>query len=193
VFFLFSSFCLIFFSFQIVDLNIPGTLELEQLICLTLSSDITLFEKIASTAYRLRVDPQIKGKEDAMSESEDSGSVDDDEDASSSDDESDASQKTNYPEHGSTVARGKKQKNVHGSPNKCSEIDESYPGERWLLGLMEGEYSDLSIDEKLGCLVALIDVVSGAGSVLRLEVTHSYCSPNFQLEHDFFFVFRRLL
>ena len=55
--------------------------------------------------------------------------------------------------------------------NKCSEIDESYSGERWLLGLMEGEYSDLSIDEKLDCLVALIDVVSGAGSVPRLEVT----------------------
>jgi hypothetical protein len=161
-------------------------LELEQLICLTLSSDITLFEKIASTAYRLRVDPWIKGKEDARSESEDSGSVDDDEDASSSDDESDGSQKMKYPEHGSTVALGKKQKIVHGSPNKCSEIDESYLGERWLLGLMEGEYSDLSIDEKLDCLVALMDVVSGAGSVLRLEVTDSYCSPNFQLEHDFF-------
>ncbi|GJM92189.1 hypothetical protein PR202_ga08629 [Eleusine coracana subsp. coracana] len=160
-----------FFSFLnfIVDLNILDTLELEQLIYLTLSSDITLFEKIASTAYRLRVDPCIKGKEDATSESENSGSVDDEEDASSSD-ESYGSQKMNLLEHDeSTVARRKKQKIVHESPNKCSEIDESYPGERWLLGLMEGEYSDLSIDEKLDCLVALIDVVSGAGSVPRLE------------------------
>ncbi|KAK3162729.1 hypothetical protein QOZ80_1BG0093060 [Eleusine coracana subsp. coracana] len=154
---------------EIVDLNILDTLELEQLIYLTLSSDITLFEKIASTAYRLRVDPCIKGKEDATSESENSGSVDDEEDASSSD-ESYGSQKMNLLEHDeSTVARRKKQKIVHESPNKCSEIDESYPGERWLLGLMEGEYSDLSIDEKLDCLVALIDVVSGAGSVPRLE------------------------
>ncbi|KAK3166231.1 hypothetical protein QOZ80_1AG0043140 [Eleusine coracana subsp. coracana] len=155
---------------EIVDLNILDTLELEQLIYLTLSSDITLFEKIASTAYRLRVDPCIKGKEDATSESENSGSVDDDEDASSSDDESYGSQKMNLLEHdASTVARRKKRKIVHESPNKFSEIDESYPGERWLLGLMEGEYSDLSIDEKLDCLVALIDVVSGAGSVPRLE------------------------
>ncbi|KAL6644463.1 hypothetical protein ACP70R_016071 [Stipagrostis hirtigluma subsp. patula] len=151
---------------EIVDLNVSGTLELEQLICLTLSSDITLFEKIAPSAYRLRVDPRIKGKEDSNSDSEDSGSVDD-EDASS-DDESDDSQKMSFPEHESRIAR-KKQKNVHESPIKCSEIDESYPGERWLLGLMEGDYSDLSIDEKLDCLVSLIDVVSGADSVPRLE------------------------
>ncbi|XP_062180685.1 homeobox-DDT domain protein RLT3-like [Phragmites australis] len=154
---------------EIVDLTVLGTSELEQLICLTLSSDITLFEKIAPSAYRLRVDPRIKGKEDTRSDSEDSGSIDDEDDARSSDDESHGSQKTSSPEHESRIARRKKQKTVHGSPNKCSEIDESYPGERWLLGLMEGEYSDLSIDEKLDCLVAIIDVVSGAGSVPRLE------------------------
>jgi hypothetical protein len=51
-----------------------------------------------------------------------------------------------------------------------NEIDESRPGEVWLLGLMEGEYSDLSIEEKLNGLVALIDLVS-AGSSIRLEVT----------------------
>lgn len=156
------------------------------MICLTLSSDITLFEKIAPTAYRLRVDPRIKGKDDARSESEDSGSVDDDDDANSSDDESGVSQKTNFPEHENAIARRKKRKIVHESPNKCSEIDESYPGERWLLGLMEGEYSDLSIDEKLDCLVALIDVVSGAGSVPRLEVTGSNYSHTFELECNIF-------
>lgn len=145
------------------------------MISLTLSSDITLFEKIAPSAYRLRVNPQIKGKEDSRSDSEDSGSVDNYEDASRSDDECDVSQKLKFPENGSRLAR-RKERNAHGSPNKCSEIDESYPGERWLLALMEGEYSDLSIDEKLDCLVALIDVVSGAGSVPRLEVIFSNCS-----------------
>ncbi|KAG2542131.1 hypothetical protein PVAP13_9NG570128 [Panicum virgatum] len=159
-------------SSEIVDLNISSTLELEQLICLTLSSDITLFEKIAPSAYRLRIDPQIKGKEDAKSDSEESGSVDDDEDASSSDDESIGSQKMKLFEHDNRIAPRKKQQNAIGSPNKCCEIDESYPGERWLLGLMEGEYSDLSIDEKLDCLVALIDIVCGAGSVPRLEEPH---------------------
>ena len=170
------TFPLFFFSFQIVDLNISSTLELEQLICLTLSSDITLFEKIAPSAYRLRIDPQIKGKEDAKSDSEESGSVDDDEDASSSDDESSGSQKMKLLEHDNRIAPRKKQQNAIGSPNKCCEIDESYPGERWLLGLMEGEYSDLSIDEKLDCLVALIDIVCGAGSVPRLEVIFCDCS-----------------
>ncbi|KAF3555440.1 hypothetical protein F2Q69_00016437 [Brassica cretica] len=41
----------------------------------------------------------------------------------------------------------------------CSEIDESHPGEAWLLGLMEGEYSDLSIEEKLDVFMALIDLL----------------------------------
>ena len=115
---------------------------------------------------RLRVDPRIKGKEDPMSDTEDSGTVDDVGDASSSGDESVGPQELSFPEHESRIVVRRKQKNM----NKCSEIDESYSGERWLLGLMEGEYSDLSIDEKLDCLVALLDVVSGADSVLRLEV-----------------------
>lgn len=155
-------------SLQIIDLNLSGASEVEQLILSTLSSDITLFEKIAPSAYRLRVDPRIKGKEDPRSDTEDSGTVDDG-DASSSGDESDGPQESSSPEHESRIVRWR-QKNLHKNMNKCSEIDESYSGERWLLGLMEGEYSDLSIDEKLDCLVALIDVVSGAGSVPRLEV-----------------------
>jgi hypothetical protein len=113
-----------------------------------------------------------------MSDSDDSGSVDEDEDASRSDDGSDGSQKLKFLENESRLAR-RKEKNAHGSPNKCSEIDESYSGEKWLLALMEGEYSDLSIDEKLDCLVALIDVVSGAGSVPRLEVIFCNCSTLF--------------
>ncbi|KAF7028296.1 hypothetical protein CFC21_040241 [Triticum aestivum] len=159
---------------QIIGLNLSGASEVEQLIFSTLSSDITLFEKIAPCAYRLRVDPRIKGKEDPRSDTEDSGTVDNDGDASSSGDESDGPQES-YPEHESRIVRWR-QKNVHKNMNKCSEIDESYSGERWLLGLMEGEYSDLSIDEKLDCLVALIDVVSGAGSVPRLEEPQSVLS-----------------
>ncbi|KAL5198622.1 hypothetical protein ABZP36_002134 [Zizania latifolia] len=151
---------------EIVDLNLSSTSEVEQLIYSTLSSDITLFEKIAPSAYRLRVDPRIKGKEDPRSDTEDSGSVDDDREASSSADESDSSHETGFSDLEHRIIRRKRS---NENVNKCSEIDESYSGERWLLGLMEGEYSDLSIDEKLDCLVALMDVVSGAGSVPRLE------------------------
>ncbi|XP_040381805.1 homeobox-DDT domain protein RLT3 [Oryza brachyantha] len=152
---------------EIVDLNIPS-MEVDQLIYSTLSSDITLFEKITPSAYRLRVDPRIKGKEDSGSDTEDSGSVDDDSDASSGADESEGSHETSFSEHEHRITR-RKRKNGHENVNRCSEIDESYSGERWLLGLMEGEYSDLSIDEKLDCLVALMDVVSGADTVPRLE------------------------
>uniref|UniRef100_A0A0D9X1K5 Homeobox domain-containing protein n=1 Tax=Leersia perrieri TaxID=77586 RepID=A0A0D9X1K5_9ORYZ len=151
---------------EITDLNISST-EVDQLIYSTLSSDITLFEKIAPSAYRLRVDPRIKGKEDSGSDTEDSGSVDDDSDASGGADEFDGSHAMSFSEHGHGILR-RKRKN-HENVNRCSEIDESYSGERWLLGLMEGEYSDLNIDEKLDCLVALMDVVSGADSVPRLE------------------------
>ncbi|BFG24340.1 hypothetical protein CerSpe_106140 [Prunus speciosa] len=42
-----------------------------------------------------------------------------------------------------------------------TEIDESHPGEVWLLGLMEGKYSDLSIEEKLSAIVAPIDLLHG--------------------------------
>ncbi|PQP97820.1 homeobox-DDT domain protein RLT3-like isoform X3 [Prunus yedoensis var. nudiflora] len=49
-----------------------------------------------------------------------------------------------------------------------TEIDESHPGEVWLLGLMEGEYSYLSIEEKLSTNVAPIDLLQ-AGSSVRME------------------------
>jgi WSTF, HB1, Itc1p, MBD9 motif 1 len=130
---------------------------------MTLSSDITLFEKIASDAYRLRVDPRIKGT-DRNSDSEDSGSVEDEDSrdshstASSSDDESDCSEE---------ISSSKQE----GKITKYREIDESYHGEAWVLGLMEGEYCDLCIDEKLEGLVALVDLIGGASSCLRIEVS----------------------
>ncbi|KAM0862284.1 hypothetical protein ACQ4PT_045348 [Festuca glaucescens] len=89
---------------QIIDLNLSGASEVEQLIFSTLSSDITLFEKIAPSAYRLRVDPRIKGKEDPRLDTEDSGTVDDDGDASSSGDESVGPRELSFLEHGSRIA-----------------------------------------------------------------------------------------
>lgn len=54
------------------------------------------------------------------------------------------------------------------------EIDESHPGEVWLLGLMEGEYSGLSIDEKLDALVALVDLLSALSSIMFEVISFSY-------------------
>ncbi|XP_008813491.2 homeobox-DDT domain protein RLT3 [Phoenix dactylifera] len=153
---------------QIVDLDLPNTKEdLEQLISSTLSSDITLFEKIGPSAYRLRVDPHVKGKEDLLSDTEDSGSVDDDSvDASSSNDDS---EEINSAIHERWIVKYKARRKKTGQEvAKCTEIDESYSGEAWVLGLMEGEYSDLSIEEKLNALAALVDLV-GAGSIVRPE------------------------
>ncbi|KAL5715822.1 hypothetical protein ACHQM5_017591 [Ranunculus cassubicifolius] len=47
------------------------------------------------------------------------------------------------------------------------EIDESNSGEPWVQGLMEGEYTDLSVEERLNALVALIGVAI-EGNSLRI-------------------------
>nr|KYP42015.1 Homeobox protein EgHBX4 [Cajanus cajan] len=45
------------------------------------------------------------------------------------------------------------------------EIDESKPGESWVQGLAEGEYSDLSVEERLNALVVLVDVANEGSSI----------------------------
>ncbi|XP_068664587.1 homeobox-DDT domain protein RLT2-like [Aristolochia californica] len=45
------------------------------------------------------------------------------------------------------------------------EIDESNLGEPWVQGLMEGEYSDLTVEERLTALVALIGVAIEGNSI----------------------------
>ncbi|XP_057955233.1 homeobox-DDT domain protein RLT3 isoform X2 [Malania oleifera] len=154
-------------SLQIVDMNLASTTdELECLISSTLASDITLFEKISASAYRLRTNSGTMATENSQSDTDDSGSIDDDEsedgDTSSSGDEFECD---------SLAAK----KGRHKHTNHCksnnnmltvySEIDESHPGEVWLLGLMEGEYSDLSTEEKLDALIALVDLLSAATSI----------------------------
>ncbi|KAF5930936.1 hypothetical protein HYC85_031809 [Camellia sinensis] len=44
-------------------------------------------------------------------------------------------------------------------------IDESNSGEPWVQGLMEGEYSDLSVEERLSAVVALIGVANEGNSI----------------------------
>ncbi|GFS41286.1 homeodomain-like transcriptional regulator [Actinidia rufa] len=44
-------------------------------------------------------------------------------------------------------------------------IDESNSGEPWVQGLVEGEYSDLSVEERLNALVALIGVANEGNSI----------------------------
>ncbi|XP_056854992.1 homeobox-DDT domain protein RLT3-like [Raphanus sativus] len=135
-----------------LNLATASSEERERSICSTLASDITIFEKISESTYRVRVNCF---SEDHDSDSgEESGSVDDDE----SGDEI---------ERVSEIRKAKCRKR-RKMLEVCSEIDESHPGEPWLLGLMEGEYSDLSIEEKLDVFMALIDLLS-SGSTIRIE------------------------
>ncbi|KAK1409737.1 hypothetical protein QVD17_36266 [Tagetes erecta] len=162
---------------SVVGLKLATTHNVEQLISSTLSSDITLFEKISSSTYRVRINSISKNSEDDESDLEDYGSVDDDpKDISSypaiNDSDSDP---------GALITDKDGQKNLtRNKVNKLlanSEIDESYPGEIWLLGLMEGEYSDLNIEEKLNALLALVDLLK-AGSSIRMEEPTSHAIPD---------------
>jgi len=72
---------------------------------------------------------------------------------------------------------------VTGKPGACEdlnvgnlgednmEIDESKPGESWVQGLAEGEFSDLSVEERLNALVVLVGVANEGNSIrVVLEV-----------------------
>ncbi|KAL9164032.1 hypothetical protein ABFS82_06G079800 [Erythranthe guttata] len=157
-------------SSVIVELNLTDTLhDLEDLIASALSGDITLFEKISSSGYRLRIHAAEKESEDC----EDMGSGDDISEVTGGND-SDYESGDSSP---SNIDVNKCNTNVM---SVYDEIDESHPGEVWLLGLMEGEYSDLSIEEKLSALAALIDLLR-AGSSVRMEdplSSSAECLPN---------------
>ncbi|KAE9607616.1 putative transcription factor & chromatin remodeling DDT family [Lupinus albus] len=153
-------------SMQIAELDLVSTTEeLESLICSTLSSDVTLFEKISSSAYRLRMSTVTTDNDECESDMEDSGSVDDelnDSDSCSSGDDFASDSRI------SNIRKLKRATSHKIKNNMYTEIDESHPGEVWLLGLMDSEYSDLNIEEKLNASVALTDLLS-SGSSIRMK------------------------
>ncbi|XP_050205554.1 homeobox-DDT domain protein RLT3 [Mercurialis annua] len=166
---------------QIAELNLSRTTEeqttegLELLISSTLSSDITLFEKISPSVYRLRISTRSKEEEDCLSDTEDSGSVHDDFNSCGT-----CSSSSSDSEIESENPNSRKSKLFKSKKNMLTvqnEIDESHPGEVWLLGLMEGEYSDLCVEEKLNALVALIDLVSAGSSVRMEDATRTTVEP----------------
>lgn len=147
---------------KIVELNVAGTIEeLELLICSTLSSDITLFEKISSSAYRLRPSPATMDVDEFQSDT-DFGSVDD---IAANASICSSSYDSECDSESFCSQRFKIQKSKNENLTVFTEIDVSNPGEAWLLGLMEDEYAGLSIEEKLNALVALIDLLSDGSSI----------------------------
>ena len=62
---------------QISELNLDGTIEEpELLIYSTLWSDITLYEKISNSSYRLCITPHTNVAINFQSDTDDSGSID---------------------------------------------------------------------------------------------------------------------
>lgn len=154
--------------------------EREDLITATLSSDVTLFEKISSSGYRLRIHGAAKETEDCQSDSDDFGSIDDiaevtghqNIDYNFEDESRNSSPCGLLPEAGESNSK---------KVEEYSEIDESHQGEAWLLGLMEGEYSDLSIGEKLTILTSLIDLLRSGLSINMEVILPSY---SFAVRHS---------
>ncbi|XP_048323256.2 homeobox-DDT domain protein RLT1 isoform X1 [Ziziphus jujuba] len=56
-------------------------------------------------------------------------------------------------------------RNASNPEEENMEIDESKSGESWTQGLTEGEYSDLSVEERLNALVALIGIANEGNSI----------------------------
>lgn len=166
------------FAMKIVQLNLTDTLrDLENLITSALSGDITLFERISLSGYRLRIHAAEKEFEDCPSDSEELGSGDDVSEVTGGNDANDSE----YESRDSSLSKTDGSKSNNNVLTVYDEIDESHPGEVWLLGLMEGEYSDLSSEEKLKALAALIDLLR-AGSSIRMEVVLLlFSSPLFSL------------
>ncbi|KAL1188979.1 Homeobox-DDT domain protein RLT3 [Cardamine amara subsp. amara] len=153
---------------EVAVLNLATSLEeRERSICSTLASDITLFEKISESSYRVRVNCFSEDSDKSQSDSDESGSVDNESDDCSFSSGDEVERVSENPALRKVKYR-KRRKHKSKMLEVCSEIDESHPGEPWLLGLMEGEYSDLSIEEKLDVFVALIDLLS-SGSTIRME------------------------
>lgn len=63
-------------------------------------------------------------------------------------------------------------KNLSNFGKEDTDIDDNNPGEPWVRGLTEGEYSVLSVEERLSALVALIGIAVEGNSIrLVLEVS----------------------
>jgi len=108
----------------------------------------------------------MKDGDESHSDTEDSGSVDD---------ELNDTDTCSSAENDSINSSIRKFNSINSHKNNMlqvyTEIDESRPGEAWLLGLMDSEYSNLNIEEKLNALAALTDLVS-SGSSIRMKVNN---------------------
>jgi hypothetical protein len=63
-----------------------------------------------------------------------------------------------------------------GGDEQGNEIDESNQGESWVQGLAEGDYCDLSVEERLNALVALIGVATEGNSIRAILEVMIQCN-----------------
>ncbi|CAM8918051.1 unnamed protein product [Rhodiola kirilowii] len=144
-------------SIQVAELELNSMMDgLEHLITSTLSSDITLFEKISPTTYRIRISFT---EEQFEADVEYSGSIDDCSKDTMTDNSSDCEHDSGNSSLTQVHSLSRHRKQKAGKLIEDNEIDESHPGEVWLLGLADSEYTNLKIEEKLNALVALVDLL----------------------------------
>ncbi|KAL2650700.1 hypothetical protein R1flu_018828 [Riccia fluitans] len=171
----------------------------EASIAAALSRDTNLFERVAPSTYcvrpAFRKDPE--DAEEVLQAARErirlfqSGFLDVEEGEKDAEEADEVERDEEYDSEGQDVEDGDadvdtplqkevglKRENVQGGDGAKSqslaeeemEIDESQVGEPWVQGLMEGEYSDLSVEERLMALVALVNVVNEGNSIrLALE------------------------
>ena len=167
----------------------------EASIAAALSRDAKLFERTAPSTYcvkpQFRKDPndaeailavareKIRVFENGLSDSEEAEKDPEEADEAS---ESDGAEDLEVDDEGKVTKEDPSQSQlsngVTSTPpvdvvrvDQCAEIDESNTGESWVEGLMEGEYSELSVEERLNALVSLISVALEGNSIrIVLEV-----------------------
>lgn len=75
---------------------------------------------------------------------------------------------SSLPHSNASVQDGGERRGQRDKTYSCevdNEIDESHVGEPWVQGLLEGEYSGLSVEERLNALVALVEAVNEGNTV----------------------------
>ncbi|XP_057860957.1 homeobox-DDT domain protein RLT3 isoform X2 [Cryptomeria japonica] len=177
--------------------NISSSNGLEAAICSTLASDITLFEKISSSAFRLRANLIFtRDREQYHSCSESSDVESDYVESDSEKSDGDETGESGYEEQDRLNTTDCAREGVHGTGTQeippsmegrnqlealedernkgegndrlCdvgTATNESRVEEAWLLCLMEEEYEELSVEERLNALMTLVKIVKSGCSI----------------------------
>ncbi|EEE55157.1 hypothetical protein OsJ_02965 [Oryza sativa Japonica Group] len=170
----------------------------EASIAAALSRDTKLFERTAPSTYCVkspyRKDPadsevvlssareKIRAFQNVISDSEaekeaNDAERDEDSECDDADDDPDGKPSSANTSSDSPVRASSEYHEVPPTDAEDKEIDESNQGESWVHGLAEGDYCDLSVEERLNALVALVSVAN-EGNFIRAVLEERLESAN---------------